>query len=153
MTVHTRPEIERQLRQRIVPRTDNREALVELGFMPAYPHLLHDVYYGALWTRAVEAHNDPAAPPHSNSKMLVVERAFHVAPQRRARRIQLRRAGRCAAVTARSRAYFPLPARRLVGVVVRERDPNRDLHANIEPGPALRWARLRHREIRARTNG
>jgi hypothetical protein len=124
MTVHTRPEIERQLRQRIVPCTDNREALVELGFMPAYPQLAHDVYYGALWTRTVGAHNDPAAPPRSNAKMLVVERAFHVDAERRARRIRLRRAGRCAAVTTRSRAYFPLRARRLVGVVIREHDLN-----------------------------
>ncbi len=121
--VHTRLEIERALRERMVPCTDNREALVELGFMPAYPHLAHDVYYGSLWTRAVDANNDPAAPPRPNAKMLVMERAVHIAAKRRTHRIRLRRAGRCLAVTTRNRAYCPLPACRLVGLVVRERDP------------------------------
>jgi hypothetical protein len=153
MTVHTRLEIERQLRQRKVPCTQNREALVELGFMPAYPHLLHDVYYGALWTRVVDAHNDPAAPPRPNAKMLVVERAVHIGAEHRAHRIRLRRAGRCSAVTTRRRAYFPLRARRVVGVVVvRERESNGDPHANIEPGPALPWTPHKHREGRACTS-
>jgi hypothetical protein len=118
MTVHTRSEIERQLRLRLVPCTDNRGALVELGFTPAYPHLARDVYYGALWTRTIDAHKDPIAGRRSNAKALVVERAFHVGTERRARRIRLRRAGPCAAVTMRKRAYSPLRARRFGGVAL-----------------------------------
>jgi hypothetical protein len=117
MTVHTRAEIERQLRHRVVPRTDNRNALLELGFTPAYPHLAHDAYYGALWMRAIDAHADSSAGRRLDARTLVIERAFHVGVNRRARRIRLRRVGPCAAVTKRGRAYRPLRARRFLGVV------------------------------------
>ena len=117
MTVHTRPEIERQLRQRLVPRTDNREALIELGFSPAYPHLARDRYYGAIWTRAIDTDRDSTAPSRSNAKTLVVERAFHVSAKRRARRVRWRRAALCAALATRSRTYSPLSARRFVRTV------------------------------------
>jgi hypothetical protein len=115
-TVHTRPEIERQLRLRQTPRTDNRNALIELGFTPAYPHLARDVYYGAIWTRAMDAHDGAVAGRGAHSRALVMERAFHVRTERRARRMRLRRAGHCAAVARRSRTYSPLRASRFTSV-------------------------------------
>jgi hypothetical protein len=116
MTVHTRPEIERLLRQRLVPRTDNREALIELGFSPAYPHLARDRYYGAIWTRAIDTSRDSTAPSRANAKTLVVERAFHVSAKRRSRRVRWRRAALCGALATRSRTYSPLSARRFVRI-------------------------------------
>jgi hypothetical protein len=130
MTIHTRAEIERQLRLRLVPRTDNRDALIELGFTPAYPHLARDVYYGALWMRAIDAHKDSAAGRRSDAKTLVIERAFHVGADRLARRIRLRCAVPCAAVTLRSRDYSPLSARRVLRVV-----PNADVAAETLRAP------------------
>ncbi len=124
MTIHTRAEIERQLRLRLVPCTDNRDALIELGFTPAYPQLARDAYYGALWMRAIDAHKDSTAERRSDAKTLVIERAFQVGANRPARRLRLRRAVLCAAVKLRSRAYSPLSARRFLGIV-----PNGDVAA------------------------
>ncbi len=119
-TAHTRPEIERQLRHRRVPRTDNREALIELGFTPAYPQLALHAYYGALWTRAVDSPQESGPRSRSQPKTLVVERAFHVRARRPAPRFRLRHAGELRAAMLPSRAYFPLSARRFAGVPRKE---------------------------------
>lgn len=115
-TVHTRAEIERQLRMRQTPRTDNRNALLDLGFTPAYPHLARDMYYGAIWTRAIDAHDGSIARRGSHTRTLVMERAFHVRAER-TRRMRLRRAGSCAAITRDRRRYCPLGAGEFTGVL------------------------------------
>ena len=112
---HTRFDIERLLRLRLTPRTDNRKALIELGFTPAYPHLATDAYYGGLWTRAIDAHDGSRTSRGAHTRTLVVERAFHVSAKRRPRRLVLRSAKCCAAVRTPSRTYTPLRARRFAG--------------------------------------
>lgn len=53
--MHDREEIERRLRLRLIPETDRRDALIELGFTRVYPQLAQGPYYRAMWTRAIEA--------------------------------------------------------------------------------------------------
>lgn len=49
----TQEQIERQLRMGLVPETDNRSLLCEMGFQPLYPHI-EDGYHEKLWGRQVE---------------------------------------------------------------------------------------------------
>jgi hypothetical protein len=51
--LETKEQIERQLRLGIVPETDNRSLLCDMGFQPLYPHV-QDGYHENLWGRQVE---------------------------------------------------------------------------------------------------
>ncbi len=76
-TSHTRAEIERELRLCFVPQTDNRDALIDLGFTPAYP-ALETASDGVLWTRVIEACLDSQAVRRSDRRMLAIQRAVFV---------------------------------------------------------------------------
>ncbi|MGA2394861.1 MAG: hypothetical protein ABSH03_16090 [Candidatus Lustribacter sp.] len=80
---HTREEIERlALRLPCVP-TDNREALVALGFERLYPQAVSG-YDSHLWTRSVDSGHNAGAS--GNARKLIVQRAFldGSSPRRRA---------------------------------------------------------------------
>jgi hypothetical protein len=51
--VHTTEAIQSLLRRGLTPITDNREALLELGFQRAYPQVARG-YEVALWERSIE---------------------------------------------------------------------------------------------------
>jgi hypothetical protein len=51
--VHTTEAIQSLLRRGLTPITDNREALLELGFERAYPQVARG-YEAALWERSIE---------------------------------------------------------------------------------------------------
>jgi hypothetical protein len=51
--VHTTEAIESLLRRGLTPITDNRDALLELGFERAYPQVARG-YEAALWERSIE---------------------------------------------------------------------------------------------------
>ena len=71
MTAHTAEDIARRLRLGVVPETDNRDALLELGFRRAYPQVKDD-YHSRLWSRAV-----PSDRPSSAGHMqLVIQLAY-----------------------------------------------------------------------------
>jgi hypothetical protein len=75
-TVHSPEAIENLLRRGLTPITENREALVELGFSRAYPQVARG-YDATIWERAVE-HGRRAS---DGSRLLVRQRAIlHVAP-------------------------------------------------------------------------
>lgn len=52
-TVQTQEQLEHQLRLGIVPATDNRTLLLDMGFQPLYPHV-RDGYHENLWGRQVD---------------------------------------------------------------------------------------------------
>jgi hypothetical protein len=69
---HSREEIERALvRLHCVP-TDNREALLALGFEPMYPQVKKG-YESHLWMRSIDSGRGSSL---SNIRKLVVQRAF-----------------------------------------------------------------------------
>ncbi len=73
---HTREEIERlAFRLPCVP-TDNRDALIALGFERMYPHAASG-YDSHLWMRSVDSGYNAGA------RRLIVQRAFLDAPTRR----------------------------------------------------------------------
>ena len=74
---HTREEIERfALRLPCVP-TDNRDALIALGFQRMYPQVPSG-YESHLWTRSVDANT--IAGSSSQARKLVIQRAFLEGP-------------------------------------------------------------------------
>jgi hypothetical protein len=69
--VHTIAEIDALLRRGLTPITDNRSALVELGFERAYPHVVRG-YDSTVWQRAINAETRS----RDGKRMLVRQRAF-----------------------------------------------------------------------------
>ncbi len=69
--VHTIADIDDLLRRGLTPITDNRSALVELGFERAYPHVVHG-YDSTIWERAINAETRS----RDGKRMLVRQRAF-----------------------------------------------------------------------------
>jgi hypothetical protein len=53
MPAHSIEAIQNTLRRGLTPVTENREALLQLGFSRAYPQIVHG-YEASLWERAVE---------------------------------------------------------------------------------------------------
>jgi hypothetical protein len=53
-TVHSTVDIQNLLRRGLTPITDNRAALVELGFQRAYPQAARG-YEATIWERAIDA--------------------------------------------------------------------------------------------------
>jgi hypothetical protein len=78
---HTREEIERvAMRLPCVP-TDNRDALIELGFERMYPETASG-YESRLWTRSV----DSGYVGSGSGRKLIIQRAFlDASPIRRSR--------------------------------------------------------------------
>ena len=70
---HTAEEIAALLRRGLSPITDNREALLELGFERAYPQI-RSGYDATIWERAIE-HRSAT----DGRRVLARERAFLVA--------------------------------------------------------------------------
>jgi hypothetical protein len=71
MPANSLEAIQHTLRRGLTPVTENREALLQLGFARAYPQIAHG-YEACLWERAVEH-------PHralDGSRRLVRERAI-----------------------------------------------------------------------------
>ena len=71
VTVHSLEDIAAMLRRGLAPITDNRDALIALGFERAYPQVTSG-YDAGIWERAMEL-------PHRSrdgARMLVRERAF-----------------------------------------------------------------------------
>ena len=69
---HSREEIESALlRLHCVP-TDNREALLALGFAPMYPKATKG-YESRLWVRSIDSGYDSSL---GNGRKLVLQRAF-----------------------------------------------------------------------------
>jgi hypothetical protein len=71
MPAHSLEAIQHTLRRGLTPVTENREALLQLGFSRAYPQIAHG-YEASLWERAVE-HRHRAT---DGSRLLVRERAI-----------------------------------------------------------------------------
>jgi hypothetical protein len=69
--VHSADEIMAMLRRGLAPMTDNRDALLGLGFERSYPHVAAG-YYAKIWERAVES----PYPSSTGARMLIRERAF-----------------------------------------------------------------------------
>jgi len=69
--VHSIADIENMLRRGLTPITDNRTALLELGFRRAYPQIVRG-YDATIWERAVDA----ASRARDGQRMLVRQRAF-----------------------------------------------------------------------------
>jgi hypothetical protein len=69
--VHTSADIHDLLRRGLTPITDNPDALVELGFVRAFPSHERD-FESTIWERMVE----PAERAHGGKKRLVRQRAF-----------------------------------------------------------------------------
>ncbi|GAC1312817.1 MAG: hypothetical protein NVSMB21_23770 [Vulcanimicrobiaceae bacterium] len=70
---HTIEEIEAALRRGLTPQTDNVDALRELGFVRASPHLAHG-YESTIWERS----RDHAERAPSGLRLFVRERAVLV---------------------------------------------------------------------------
>lgn len=70
---HTIEEIEAALRHGLTPQTDNREALVELGFVRSSPQLALG-YESTIWERS----RDHATRAPSGLRLFVRERAVLV---------------------------------------------------------------------------
>ncbi|GAC1303833.1 MAG: hypothetical protein NVSMB19_14170 [Vulcanimicrobiaceae bacterium] len=70
---HTVEEIEAVLRRGLTPQTDNRAALLELGFVRSSPHLAHG-YESTIWERS----RDHAERAASGLRLFVRERAVLV---------------------------------------------------------------------------
>jgi hypothetical protein len=77
MIVHTTADIERELRFGRTPQTDNRSALIALGFEPAMPHLRDD----STWIRPVEKTPVDFSGRRTRAvrRVLALERAVFVA--------------------------------------------------------------------------
>jgi hypothetical protein len=71
MPAHSLDAIQHTLRRGLTPVTENREALLQLGFSRAYPQIAHG-YEASLWERAVE-HRHRAV---DGSRRLARERAI-----------------------------------------------------------------------------
>lgn len=69
--VHTSAHIRDLLRRGLTPITDNPDALIELGFVRAFPSHERD-FESTIWERTVEL----GERAHGGKKMLVRERAF-----------------------------------------------------------------------------
>ena len=72
-TVHHTEDIGRMLVQGLAPITDNREALVDLGFEPAHPWATTK-YERSVWERLVERTYHDARGAHH--RVFIRERAF-----------------------------------------------------------------------------
>ena len=68
-TLETQEQIERQLRMGLVPETDNRTLLCEMGFEPLYPQT-HDGYHEHLWGRQIETTGS------RGGRRLAIQRAY-----------------------------------------------------------------------------
>jgi len=68
--VHFAEDVAVLLRRGLSPVTDNREALLELGFERAYPGVRHG-YESTIWERSIER-----CPRHDGYRTLARERAF-----------------------------------------------------------------------------
>jgi hypothetical protein len=69
--VHSAAAIQDMLRRGFTPTTDNRDALIGLGFERAYPQFLRG-YESTIWERSIVL--DRRA--HDGSRMLARQRAF-----------------------------------------------------------------------------
>lgn len=69
--VHSTADIENLLHRGLTPITDNRAALLELGFQRAYPQIVRG-YDATIWERAVDA----ATRARDGQRMLVRQRAL-----------------------------------------------------------------------------
>ena len=69
--VHSTADIENLLHRGLTPITDNRTALLELGFQRAYPQIVRG-YDATIWERAVDA----ATRARDGQRMLVRQRAL-----------------------------------------------------------------------------
>lgn len=69
--VHSTTDIENLLRRGLTPITDNRTALLELGFQRAYPQIVRR-YEATIWERAIDA----ATRARDGDRMLVCQRAL-----------------------------------------------------------------------------
>lgn len=69
--VHTSDEIRDLLRRGLTPITDNAEALIELGFVRAFPERERD-FESTIWERRV----DRGQRTHDGTKVFARERAF-----------------------------------------------------------------------------
>jgi hypothetical protein len=74
--VHSPEDLVLILRRGLNPITDNRDALLELGFQRAYPQI-HSVRESTIWERSIE-HGRTA----DGFRQFARERAFLVAPVR-----------------------------------------------------------------------
>jgi hypothetical protein len=74
--VHSVEAIEALLRRGVTPKTDNREALIELGFVRSSPAAAAG-YDESLWERSV----DHKSPPAGGRRLLVRERAILEPPE------------------------------------------------------------------------
>jgi hypothetical protein len=68
--VHTSADVRELLRRGLTPITDNADALIELGFVRAYPQHECD-FESTIWERTIEL----GARAHDGKKMLARERA------------------------------------------------------------------------------
>jgi hypothetical protein len=75
-TVHSVEAIEALLRRGLTPKTDNREALIELGFVRSSPAAAAG-YDESLWERSVDNKSTPAG----GQRVLVRERAILEKPE------------------------------------------------------------------------
>jgi hypothetical protein len=77
MIAHTTAEIERELRLGRTPQTDNRSALITLGFEPAMPQVRDDT----TWIRPVEvtAIGPGPRPARAVKRVFALQRAEFVA--------------------------------------------------------------------------
>jgi hypothetical protein len=75
-TVHSIEAIEALLRRGVTPKTDNRDALIELGFVRSSPAAAAG-YDESLWERSVDHKNAAAGGP----RVLVRERAILEPPE------------------------------------------------------------------------
>jgi hypothetical protein len=69
---HSREEIERALRRLHCVPTDNRDALLALGFQRMYPQVKSG-YHSHLWVRSVDAGYSSSL---CNGRKLIMQRAF-----------------------------------------------------------------------------
>lgn len=69
--VHSTADIETLLRRGLTPITDNRTALLELGFQRAYPQIVRG-YEATIWERGIDA----ASRSRDGHRMLVRQRAL-----------------------------------------------------------------------------
>jgi hypothetical protein len=69
-TVHFVEDVAMLLRHGLSPVTDNRDALLELGFERAYPGV-HRGYESTIWERSIERYRR-----HDGYRILARERAF-----------------------------------------------------------------------------
>jgi hypothetical protein len=80
---HNREEIEREARRLHCVPTDNRDALIALGFERMYPQVVAG-YESHLWIRSVDA--DYHAGATGNARRRVIQRAFLAGASRHAER-------------------------------------------------------------------